>query len=133
SADINRDREWQKLKTKQRFRLNDNIKDFCRSKSDITDDDVKELKACFDLGFGFDKLDDMDPKLTRAFPALEMYAVVFRGYNYDCGRMLSRSSSLISTDSSSSSSSLNVADTFIVDPSKPFFLSSIVLPIFVYI
>ncbi|GJX05024.1 ribonuclease H-like domain-containing protein [Tanacetum coccineum] len=117
SADINRDLEWQKLKTKQRHRLNDNIKDLCRSKSDVTDDDVKELKACFDLGFGFDKLDDMDPKLTHAFPALELYAAVKRGYNNCAGRMLSRSSSSISTDSSSSSSSSNVANTSIVDPS----------------
>ncbi|PWA94396.1 hypothetical protein CTI12_AA042350 [Artemisia annua] len=117
SPDINRDLEWQKLKKKQRHR------NLCRSKStvddhdhggadDVTDDDVKELKACFDLGFGFDKLDDMDPKLMRAFPALELYAAVKRGYNG--GVMLSRSSSSISTDSCSSSSSIA---TSIVDPS----------------
>ncbi|KAI3769884.1 hypothetical protein L6452_00998 [Arctium lappa] len=112
SPDIHRDKEWQKLKLKQLRRYRHH-----RSKSidadvvDVTDDDVKELKACFDLGFGFDPSNDLDPKLAQAFPALELYAAVNRQYN---NRLLSRSSSSLSSDSSSSSSSLTTA---IIDPS----------------
>ncbi|PWA96753.1 hypothetical protein CTI12_AA036520 [Artemisia annua] len=114
SPDINRDLEWQKLRMKQRSRSKHHK--LCRSKSvdhvrDVTDDDIKELKGCFDLGFGFDKLDDVDPRLKHAFPAFEMYAAIKRGYN--SGEMLSRSSS-VSSDSCSSSSSVA---TSIVDPS----------------
>nr|XP_043622753.1 uncharacterized protein LOC122594348 [Erigeron canadensis] len=111
SPDIQRDIEWQKLKIKQQRRYQHR-----RSKSidastnvDVTDDDVKELKACFDLGFSFDTCDNLDPKLTQVFPALELYAAVNRQYN---SRILSRSSSL-SSDSSSSSSSVT---TTIIDP-----------------
>ncbi|PWA85439.1 hypothetical protein CTI12_AA093510 [Artemisia annua] len=113
--DINRDLEWQKLRMKQRSRYKTHK--LCRSKSidhvrDVTDDDIKELKACFDLGFGFDKLDDFDdPKLMNAFPALKMYAAIKQGYN--SGGTLSRTSSM-NSDSCSSSSSVA---TSIVDPS----------------
>lgn len=116
SPDIYRDIEWQKLKNNQQRRYSHR-----RSKSidgdsvnevNVTDDDVKELKACFDLGFGFDSSSDLDPKLTQAFPALELYAAVNRQYN---SRMLSRSSSVCSDSSSTSSSS---STTVIVDPSK---------------
>ncbi|KAI3809846.1 hypothetical protein L1987_19447 [Smallanthus sonchifolius] len=113
SPDIHRDIEWQKLKNNQQRRYHRHR----RSRSidaatevDVTDDDVKELKACFDLGFGFDSSSDLDPKLTQAFPALEFYAAVNRQYN---SRLLSRSSSL-SSDSSSTSSSQTTA---IIDPS----------------
>ena len=43
------------------------------SKFDVTDDDIKELKGVFELGFGLDMKNEMNPKLKRAFPALEMY------------------------------------------------------------
>ncbi|XP_076935435.1 uncharacterized protein LOC143602076 [Bidens hawaiensis] len=116
SPDIHRDIEWQKLKHNQRRRYR-----HARSKSmsidantttdiDVTDDDVKELRACFDLGFGFDPSVNLDPKLSHAFPALEFYAAVNRQYN---SRLLSRSSSLSSISSSSSSSQTSV----IIDPS----------------
>lgn len=110
SPDIHRDIEWQKLKIKQQRR-------YChrRSKSTdvVTDDDVKELKGCLDLGFGFDfdSCNDLDPKLAHVFPALELYAAVNRRYNT---RFLSRSTSL-SSDSSSSSSSVM---TSIIDLGK---------------
>nr|GEU43611.1 hypothetical protein [Tanacetum cinerariifolium] len=92
-------------------------KKYCRSKSidhvrEVTDDDVKELIACFDLGFGFDKVDDFDdPKLLDAFPALKMYGAIKQGYS--SGGMLSRTS-LVSSNSCSSSSSVA---TSILDPS----------------
>nr|GEW82798.1 hypothetical protein [Tanacetum cinerariifolium] len=105
SPDINRVLEWQKLRMKQKSQN----KKYCRSKSidhvrEVTDDDVKELTACFDLGFGFDKVDDFDdPKLLDAFPALKMYGAIKQGYS--SGGMLSRTSSM-SSDSCSSSSSV---------------------------
>ncbi|KAL8209229.1 hypothetical protein R6Q57_008641 [Mikania cordata] len=98
SPDIHRDIEWQKLKNKQRRRRSKTI-------DDVTDDDVKELKACFDLGFGFS---DSDPNLSHAFPALGFYAAVNRRQYMNTG-LLSRSSSLAS-DSSSTSSTLTIID-----------------------
>nr|GEZ43365.1 replication protein A 70 kDa DNA-binding subunit B [Tanacetum cinerariifolium] len=65
--------------SKLRMKQKSQYKKYCRSKSidhvlEVTDDDVKELTTCFDLGFGFDKVDDFDdPKLLDAFPALKMY------------------------------------------------------------
>ncbi|XP_055819221.1 uncharacterized protein LOC129887981 [Solanum dulcamara] len=59
-----------------------------RSMSGITNDDLDELRACFELGFGFDSDSDLNPKLTKAFPALELYQAVNK---------LSRSSSSVST------------------------------------
>ncbi|KAK9056664.1 hypothetical protein SSX86_024026 [Deinandra increscens subsp. villosa] len=115
SPDIHRDIEWQKLENNQRRRFRHH-----RSKSiddatgiDVTDDNVKELKACFDLGFDFG-VDDLDLKLSHAFPALELYAAVNQQYN---SRILSRSSSIISESSSSQS-------TAIVDPTRHFRLTS---------
>nr|GEU39706.1 hypothetical protein [Tanacetum cinerariifolium] len=112
SPDINRVLEWQKLRMKQKSQY----KKYCRSKSidhvrEVTDDDVKELTACFDLGFRFDKVDDFDdPKLLDAFPALKMYGAIKQGYS--SGGMLSRTSSM-SSDSCSSSSSVAAS---ILDP-----------------
>nr|GMD84294.1 Membrane insertase YidC [Ipomoea batatas] len=74
-----------------------------RSKS-VTDDDLDELRACIELGFGFDPDSPrLDPKLARTFPALELYCAVNRHYG---GGSLSRSSSsttLASTDSDTAS------------------------------
>ncbi|KVI01944.1 Protein of unknown function DUF1685, partial [Cynara cardunculus var. scolymus] len=109
SPDIHRHIEWEMLKINQRSR-------FRRSKSldavsdvDVTDDDIKELRACFELGFGFDPSNDLDPKLAKAFPALELYADVNRQFN---NQNLSRSSSIDSESSSNSDASSNL----IVDP-----------------
>ncbi|KAL7592908.1 uncharacterized protein LOC111895749 [Lactuca sativa] len=112
SPDIHRDIEWQKLKIKQlrRFRHRRCKSIDATPEVDVTDDDLKELKACFDLGFGFDFSSDLDPKLSQAFPALELYAAVNRQYNR---RLLSRSSSLSSDSSSTSSTPIST----IIDPS----------------
>ncbi|KAK4340230.1 hypothetical protein RND71_041692 [Anisodus tanguticus] len=59
-----------------------------RHSMSVTDEDLEELRACFELGFGFDSNSDLDPKLTKAFPALELYQAVNK---------LSRSSSSVST------------------------------------
>ncbi|KAK4378436.1 hypothetical protein RND71_000298 [Anisodus tanguticus] len=59
-----------------------------RRSMSVTNDDLEELRACFELGFGFESNSDLDPKLTKAFPALELYQAVNK---------LSRSSSSVST------------------------------------
>ncbi|KAL8151858.1 hypothetical protein V2J09_021666 [Rumex salicifolius] len=50
-----------------------------RSKS-VTEEDLDELKACFELGFGFDS-PDLDPKLSDAFPAYGLYHAVNNQYS----------------------------------------------------
>ncbi|KAJ4836336.1 hypothetical protein Tsubulata_007297 [Turnera subulata] len=62
----------------------------------VTDDDLDELKACIELGFGFGP--DLDPKLSDTFPALNLYCAVNKQYN----DRLSRTSSSVSSASSSS-------------------------------
>ncbi|KAJ0801016.1 hypothetical protein HanPI659440_Chr03g0111901 [Helianthus annuus] len=80
------------------------------SEFDVMDEDISELQACFELGFGLDPSNELDPKLKRAFPALELYIAVNRQFN---GRDLSRSSSIDSDCSSNSS----MSSRLIVDPS----------------
>ncbi|KAK6805685.1 hypothetical protein RDI58_003470 [Solanum bulbocastanum] len=79
-----------------------------RRSMSITNDDLDELRACFELGFGFDSNSDLDPKLTKAFPALELYHAVNK---------LSRSSSSVSTVTSDGEtpSSVETSDS-IVEP-----------------
>ncbi|XP_076911326.1 uncharacterized protein LOC143569246 [Bidens hawaiensis] len=114
SADTHRDKEWEKLKLKQRRRNlhRRSMSANAASEFDVTDDDIKELQACFELGFGLDPSNELDPKLKRAFPALELYAAVNR--QLINGRDLSRSSSM---DSGYSSSSSSASTRPIVDPS----------------
>ncbi|KAK4260079.1 hypothetical protein QN277_003245 [Acacia crassicarpa] len=58
-----------------------------RSKS-VTDDDVDELKACIELGFGFGSSREVDEsdnhrhhqRLSDTLPALELYYVVNENY-----------------------------------------------------
>ncbi|KAK4712205.1 hypothetical protein R3W88_006718 [Solanum pinnatisectum] len=49
-----------------------------RSKS-VTDEDLDEIKACIELGFGFD-LPEMDQRLSDAFPAYDMFYAVNKQY-----------------------------------------------------
>ncbi|GMH14786.1 hypothetical protein Nepgr_016627 [Nepenthes gracilis] len=51
-----------------------------RSKS-LTDEDLEELKACIELGFGFDS-PDLDERLSDTLPALGFYYAVNKHY-YD--------------------------------------------------
>ncbi|KAJ0801017.1 hypothetical protein HanPI659440_Chr03g0111911 [Helianthus annuus] len=112
TADIHRDIEWEKMKLKQRRRNlhRRSMSADAASEFDVTDDDINELRACFELGFGLDPANELDPKLKRAFPALELYVAVNRQFN---GRDLSRSSSIDSDCSSCS----GVSSRLIVDPS----------------
>ncbi|KAH7520174.1 uncharacterized protein LOC107424778 [Ziziphus jujuba] len=52
-----------------------------RSKS-VTDEDLDELKACIELGFGFDSPEVVDQRLSDTLPALELYYAVNKNY-YD--------------------------------------------------
>ncbi|XP_058097161.1 uncharacterized protein LOC131242494 [Magnolia sinica] len=50
-----------------------------RSKS-VTDEDVDELRACIELGFGFDS-PQKDPRLSDTLPAYDLYYAVHKQYN----------------------------------------------------
>ncbi|XP_047974023.1 uncharacterized protein LOC125216375 [Salvia hispanica] len=94
SPDIIRDEAWTSRRKNHRLH---------RGRS-CTEDDLEELRACFELGFGFDSA-DLDPKLSSTFPALELYRAVNRNYS----NSLSRTSSATFSDSDS-------AADFIVAP-----------------
>ncbi|PIN06052.1 hypothetical protein CDL12_21393 [Handroanthus impetiginosus] len=100
SPDILRDEAWTNRQKNHRLR---------RSRS-VTDEDLEELRACFDLGFNFDS-PDLDPKLSSTFPALELYHAVNRQY-YNCS---SRSSSASFSDTDSPSFSVE-SPRSIIDP-----------------
>ncbi|KHN43021.1 hypothetical protein glysoja_007551, partial [Glycine soja] len=61
----------------------------------LSEDDLDELKACFELGFGFDS-PEIDPKLSNTIPALELYHAVNKQYNHHSLSRSSSSSSLVS-------------------------------------
>lgn len=46
----------------------------------MTDEDLDELKACIELGFGFDS-PKVDRRLSDTLPALELYYAVNKNYN----------------------------------------------------
>ncbi|XP_052196699.1 uncharacterized protein LOC127804030 [Diospyros lotus] len=73
SADAYRDEAWLRRKGNHRRRSSR------RSKS-VTDEDLDELKACIELGFGFDS-PEVDPRLSDTLPALGLYYAVNKQYN----------------------------------------------------
>ncbi|KAM3377191.1 hypothetical protein P3S68_009604 [Capsicum galapagoense] len=125
SPDIQRERTWLKRRKNHRLRLaaerrhittaddrrslSLNAADERRRSMDcLTDVDVDEFRACFELGFGFDPNSALDPKLTSAFPALELYQAVNK---------LSRSSSSVSMVTSDSETPSSVESSVsIVEP-----------------
>ncbi|KAK4367743.1 hypothetical protein RND71_011535 [Anisodus tanguticus] len=68
SPDIIRDEAWQRRKDSYGK----------RSKS-VTDEDLDELKACIELGFGFDS-PEMDQRLSDTFPAYGLFYAVNKQY-----------------------------------------------------
>ncbi|KAL1216358.1 hypothetical protein V5N11_006396 [Cardamine amara subsp. amara] len=70
-----------------------------RGKS-LTDEDLDELKASLELGFGFGSPEIADPRLSNTLPALELYFAVQKSYN-----------DAVSNKSTTSSSSLSDGDT----------------------
>ncbi|CAN1192412.1 hypothetical protein LINPERHAP2_LOCUS41538 [Linum perenne] len=87
SPDSGRENVWRRRKSNQSSsRLH-------RSSSNVTDEDVDELNACIELGFGFDpESPDLDPRLSETLPALGFYCAVHKQYN----KILSRTSSEVS-------------------------------------
>ncbi|XVF17694.1 hypothetical protein REPUB_Repub10bG0145700 [Reevesia pubescens] len=85
SPDIFRDEAWLRRKGKSKKR---------RSKS-VTDEDLDELKACIELGFGFDS-PEVDQRLSDTLPALGLYYAVNKNYN----NTLSKSSSSVNSAAS---------------------------------
>lgn len=106
SPDTNREEVWARRKGEYHQR-----RGCTRS---LTDDDFDELKACFELGFGFDS-PDLDPKLSDAFPALEFYCAVNRQYS---NLSRSSSSSMMSSDCESPPLKRNTSALF--EPGKTF-------------
>ncbi|KAL2504899.1 Protein of unknown function (DUF1685) [Abeliophyllum distichum] len=69
SPDSYRDEAWLRRKDRRKR----------RSKS-VTEEDLDELKACIELGFGFDS-PKMDQRLSDTFPAYGLYYSVNKHYN----------------------------------------------------
>ncbi|XP_023737718.2 uncharacterized protein LOC111885707 [Lactuca sativa] len=107
SPDILRDEEWLKRKDNHHLRRR------LRNKS-VTDEDIDELKACIELGFGFDELND---RLSSTLPALGLYYAVNKQYHDTISKSSSMSSSSSSSSSSVSSFSPTVSES---DLSLPF-------------
>ncbi|KAM7251097.1 hypothetical protein ACFE04_022980 [Oxalis oulophora] len=106
SPDIYRDEAWQQRR-KAVGKRGGRMKQ--RSKS-VTDDDLDELKACIELGFGFDSPEaEFDRKLSDTLPALGLYYAVNNQYKNDT---VSRSSTPSSECGSpgSQSSQLSIFD-----------------------
>ncbi|GMI94091.1 hypothetical protein HRI_003078400 [Hibiscus trionum] len=70
SPDIFRDEAWLRRKGNSKK---------SRSKS-VTDEDLDELKACIELGFGFNS-PEVDQRLSDTLPALGLYYAVNKNYN----------------------------------------------------
>ncbi|KAL3526778.1 hypothetical protein ACH5RR_011434 [Cinchona calisaya] len=89
SPDTYRDEAWQRRKGNHGIRRNR------RSKS-VTDEDLEELKACIELGFGFDS-PEMDQRLSDTFPAYGLYYAVNKHYNHTVSKPPAVASPLSST------------------------------------
>ncbi|KAJ4962889.1 hypothetical protein NE237_022828 [Protea cynaroides] len=82
-VDTDRDEAWLKRKGNHHRRRE-------RSKS-VTDEDLDDLKACIELGFGFDS-PDLDRKLSDTLPALGLYFAVNKQYSDSISKSSSSSS-----------------------------------------
>uniref|UniRef100_A0A2P2NZN7 Membrane insertase YidC n=1 Tax=Rhizophora mucronata TaxID=61149 RepID=A0A2P2NZN7_RHIMU len=98
SPDVDREEVWLRRKGNYSAR---------RQGKSITDDDLDELKACIELGFGFGPdSPDLDPKLSDALPAMGFYCAVNKQYGNSLSRSASESSILSAGDDGSNSSSM---------------------------
>ncbi|KAG5010826.1 hypothetical protein AAZX31_07G201400 [Glycine max] len=95
SPDTLRDEAWQRRKDNSHHISGDNHRCSHRLSKSLSEDDLDELKACFELGFGFDS-PEIDPKLSNTIPALELYHAVNKQYNHHSLSRSSSSSSLVS-------------------------------------
>lgn len=112
--DVNRTEAWLRMKKRH---PSDRLR---RTKSCITNDDIEELKGCFDLGFGFEPdSPDFNPRLSKTIPALDLYTAVHRQYN----NHLSRTSSSTSEHDVNTSSTMTIINKG-VSVCNQFFFSS---------
>ncbi|KAI4298461.1 hypothetical protein L6164_032016 [Bauhinia variegata] len=103
SPDIIRDEAWQRKK-------GNHVADRRhRPSKSLSDDDLEELKACIELGFGFDS-PEIDPKLSNTIPALELYHAVHKQYNCSLSRSSSASSLVSDSDNGSGSAPSTIFD-----------------------
>ncbi|CAN4082901.1 unnamed protein product [Withania somnifera] len=104
SPDTFRDEAWQRRKGTYGSCLKR------RSKS-VTDEDLDELKACIELGFGFDS-PEMDQRLSDTFPAYGLFYAVNKRYADTLSKTPSLSSVVSGSQSTthSSDSPLNIVD-----------------------
>ncbi|KAJ9177255.1 hypothetical protein P3X46_012492 [Hevea brasiliensis] len=94
SPDIYRDEAWLRRKGNSKNR---------RSKS-VTDEDLDELKACIELGFGFDS-PEVDQRLSDTLPALGFYYAVNKHYCDTVSKSVTATTSSLSTASDCDSTS----------------------------
>ncbi|KAI3416622.1 uncharacterized protein J3R85_015340 [Psidium guajava] len=85
SPDVFREEAWRRRKGSSKIRR-------ARSRS-VTDDDLDELKACIELGFGFDS-PEADLRLSDTLPALELYYAVNKQYSDSASKSAATSSPL---------------------------------------
>ena len=64
----------------------------------MTDEDLDELKACIELGFGFDS-PEVDQRLSDTLPALGLYYAVNKNYNDTVSKSASSPSAVSDCDS----------------------------------
>ncbi|XP_004505227.1 uncharacterized protein [Cicer arietinum] len=109
SPDMLREEAWQRRKKNHisRSRSGNNLRRLSKS---LSEDDLQELNACFELGFGFDS-PEIDPKLSNTIPALELYHAVNKQYNNHSLSRSSSSSSIVSdNDIANTTAIFNPAD-----------------------
>ena len=82
SPDLLREEAWERRKVNKVHH---------RHSKSLSEDDLQELKACTELGFGFDS-PELDPKLSDTIPALELYHAVNKQYSQNISRSSSSSS-----------------------------------------
>lgn len=105
SPDLHRDEEWMRRKGNHLHRRR-------RKTKSVTDEDIDELKACIELGFGFDRSPELDDRLSTTLPALGFYYAVNKQYH----DTISKSSSMSSSSSSSISYSSAVSEPDLSSP-----------------
>ncbi|KAM7263435.1 hypothetical protein ACFE04_001118 [Oxalis oulophora] len=107
SPDSDRDEAWLRRKAAGKKKR--------RSKS-VTDEDLEELKACVELGFGFDSVEaELDRKLVDVLPGLVFYYAVNKQYKNDAVLRSLTTSSL----SSASLTSSTDCESLPCSPSNP--------------
>jgi len=92
SPDMLREEAWHRRKENLRRSSKDG---HLRLSKSLSEYDLQELNACFELGFGFDS-PEIDPKLSDTFPALELYHAVNKQYHNHSMSRSSSSSSIVS-------------------------------------